>query len=167
MKCPCCKGVELKDVTIAFVEIDECPSCHGLFFDNFELQHLDESHEGEGAELERILSYEASTVKRDEKIVCPRCECKMREHRFSAACDVRVDECASCGGMWLDQGELGEIRKNYASDEERAKLMDAIASECGFDAARMNQAHRKQQLEERMHRGRGRAMGLMYWATKV
>jgi uncharacterized protein len=34
---------------------------------------------------------------------CPRCGCDLveREHGH-----VKVDECAECGGMWLDKGEL-------------------------------------------------------------
>ena len=32
---------------------------------------------------------------------------------------MEVDECPACGGFWLDQGELGTSRTQYASEEER------------------------------------------------
>ena len=71
MNCPCCKGV-MQSLVIDRVEIDECQSCHGLFFDNFEIKKLDEEHEGSGSELERILSYERAKTQRTEKQRCRR-----------------------------------------------------------------------------------------------
>jgi Zn-finger nucleic acid-binding protein len=34
---------------------------------------------------------------------------------------VAVDECPGCGGVWLDAGELGELRSEYATPEARAQ----------------------------------------------
>jgi uncharacterized protein len=39
---------------------------------------------------------------------CPRCGCDLRERQHH---HVKVDECAECGGMWLDKGELEMIRE--------------------------------------------------------
>ncbi len=37
---------------------------------------------------------------------CPKCGMDLQEIGFS---DVRVDKCFSCGGLWLDEGELDRI----------------------------------------------------------
>lgn len=38
---------------------------------------------------------------------CPKCSTEMDEIR---KLDVVVDSCSRCGGMWLDAGELDELR---------------------------------------------------------
>jgi Zn-finger nucleic acid-binding protein len=34
---------------------------------------------------------------------------------------VSVDECPGCGGVWLDAGELAELRSEYPTAEARAQ----------------------------------------------
>lgn len=46
---------------------------------------------------------------RGEDIVtmnCPRCSGRLHEFNFD---DVNVDRCDTCGGIWLDSGELEQI----------------------------------------------------------
>jgi len=145
----------MHQVKIGGAEIDECPTCHGLYFDNFELNKVDEQNEGDGPELDRILSYDSEVVGTRPKLVCPKCSMKMREHRYSAACEVKVDECSSCGALWLDKGELGLIRKNFASDEDRAKLIDVLATTLGYDMARHKQEEEGKRHEVRLNRRLG------------
>ena len=37
---------------------------------------------------------------------CPKCGCDLQEREHH---HVKVDECAECGGVWLDKGELDMI----------------------------------------------------------
>jgi Zn-finger nucleic acid-binding protein len=53
----------------------------------------------------------------------------MMRHFFSAKRQVVVDECPSCGGHWLDPGELRTIRTEYASEEEREHAAQAYFAE--------------------------------------
>jgi ribosomal protein L37AE/L43A len=39
---------------------------------------------------------------------CPKCGCDLVEREHS---HVKVDECAACGGIWLDKGELEMIEE--------------------------------------------------------
>jgi ribosomal protein L37AE/L43A len=39
---------------------------------------------------------------------CPKCGCDLVEREHS---HVKIDECAECGGMWLDKGELEMIEE--------------------------------------------------------
>jgi len=61
--------------------------------------------------LVNIQHKEGLVVDRSRKRECPRCAgIKLQRHFFSARRRIEVDECPSCGGCWLDAGELALIR---------------------------------------------------------
>ncbi len=39
---------------------------------------------------------------------CPRCDGSLKESKFE---EVMIDTCESCGGVWLDSGELQQVTK--------------------------------------------------------
>jgi hypothetical protein len=39
---------------------------------------------------------------------CPRCGGSLKEQHVE---DVKIDECEDCGGVWLDRGELDQLRR--------------------------------------------------------
>lgn len=39
---------------------------------------------------------------------CPRCGGELKEQQVD---DVKIDECKDCGGVWLDRGELDQLRR--------------------------------------------------------
>ncbi len=39
---------------------------------------------------------------------CPRCGGALKEQHVE---DVKIDECQDCGGVWLDRGELDQLRR--------------------------------------------------------
>ena len=123
MECPACSGtlfrVELQDVTV-----DVCKaSCGGVWFDNFELEKMDEAHEHIG---EPLLSIELDVetpveVDHDERRKCPRCkDIVMMRHFHNAKNKVEIDLCPGCNGTWLDMGELRTIRKSTEAEERKA-----------------------------------------------
>ncbi len=126
-KCPIC-NVELKKVTIGGVLVlDECPECHGIFFDHLELRKLDEEHEfADDPELQRLLSYSRADDKRDFQLTCPACGSKMVRRRYNIRSDVFIDECYNCGGIWLDAGELRAVREQFLSKEEARKAIEEL-----------------------------------------
>ncbi len=61
---------------------------------------------------------------------CPKCkDIIMMRHFYSVKKEVEVDECPSCAGFWLDYGELGRIRSQYRSKEERQKAAEEYFKE--------------------------------------
>jgi len=38
---------------------------------------------------------------------CPRCGGDLKEQHIE---DVKIDECPECGGVWLDRGELDQLK---------------------------------------------------------
>jgi Zn-finger nucleic acid-binding protein len=148
MKCPVCNR-QLQEMRVADIVVEVCQNgCGGIWFDNYELKKMDEQHEAAG---EALLS-----LKRDEDIrvdysqirLCPKCENqKMLKHFFSVEREVEIDECPVCGGLWLDYGELGQIRDQFANEEERKKAAQAYLSELFDDKLAEMRAENEEQLE--------------------
>jgi Zn-finger nucleic acid-binding protein len=57
----------------------------------------------------------------------------MMRHFSSVKRKVTVDECPSCGGFWLDAGELAGIRSEFDTEEERDRAAAQYFSEL-FDS---------------------------------
>jgi len=130
MQCPAC-GNELQAMTVKDVTVDVCKGgCGGIWFDNFELKKFDEPHESAGHALLGIERDPNVHVQYGSKRHCPKCpDMVMMRHFFSAKRQVEIDECPACAGIWLDYGELGQIRSEYASEEEREQAAEAYFQE--------------------------------------
>jgi Zn-finger nucleic acid-binding protein len=75
---------------------------------------------------------------------CPKCSTEMTP---VAKHGVTIDACVSCGGIWLDKGELGELmaRINQASSSVDQELLRVEPPRIDFRGARFD--------EGRSHRG--------------
>ena len=123
MKCPACAST-LAERTAGALTVDVCDTgCGGIFFDNFELGHVDEASEVEG---EAILQWTSEApikvLATERRYECPRCRMIMMRNQFMPSISVTVDTCPKCAGVWLDHGELISIRKSPGTDEERWAL---------------------------------------------
>lgn len=123
INCPACghkmKKIFLKD---AGVNIDVCTDgCGGIFLDNREFKLVDEQHE-ELDEIIQAMENNEFAAKVDENAVriCPACGAKMVKNATSDKGNIIVDDCYTCGGKFLDHGELTRIRAEYATEQERA-----------------------------------------------
>jgi len=119
MNCPVC-GISMVKKDLGNVSVDVCENgCKGIWFDRGQLKDLDESHEGFGKALEEALKSPRATDTNRGPLKCPKCDLEMHEHKYKNAKQVDVDECYSCGGFFLDSGELSQIRDNHMNEEER------------------------------------------------
>jgi uncharacterized protein len=124
MNCPACKS-KLDQITVDGMTIELCQSgCGGMFFDQHELKKVDEPTELTGEKLVDLQSKAAvaavATAEANPRRLCPKCpSLTMMRHYFSVKKEVVIDECASCGGMWLDKGELEKIRNEFRSADEK------------------------------------------------
>ena len=82
--------------------IDVCPKCKGIWLDEGELKKILKDRK-----LSNYLTKHIGTKSRSP-MVCPRCGNTMD---LEKAEDVQVDVCLSCGGVWLDQGELEHLKQ--------------------------------------------------------
>ena len=151
MKCPGCSN-QLEQMTVGELSVDICKNgCGGIWFDNFELEQVDEKHESAGESLLYIERNPEIVVDHSQKRLCPKCENqKMLQHFMSVKKEVAVDECPACGGFWLDAGELGQIRSQYETEADRNRAADEYFDEIfGEEFAKM-----RAEGEEKLRRAR-------------
>jgi Zn-finger nucleic acid-binding protein len=102
--CPRCFKNMIRAEMKAFgrkFDIDICTSCKGIWLDTGELAKLLKDKK-----LTDYLTKDIGT-KSESKLVCPRCGGLMDlEH----ADDIEVDVCLNCNGVWLDEGELDDLK---------------------------------------------------------
>ena len=135
--------------------MDTCVGgCGGIWFDWLELKKVDEPHEALGEALIHVDRDESIVVDRRRQRECPRCSGqKMMQHFASVKRQVAVDECPSCGGFFLDYGELNQIRDQYENEEERHQAAEALFD----DMIEEGLSGIKEESEIRTERARGLA----------
>ena len=118
MFCPACHR-DLTERAAGDVNVDACVGgCGGLWFDAFELKKFDEPHEFLPETVTDVMRDPRVVVDHQERRMCPKCmDVPMMRHFWSTAHEVEIDECPSCGGVWLDHGELKRIRSLFESEE--------------------------------------------------
>lgn len=149
MKCPACEN-ELATKNIEDITVDVCNGgCGGVWFDNFEFKKFDEPHESAGETLLDISVNESLNIEYGDKRGCPKCpDIIMRRHFFSVKRKTEIDECPTCGGIWLDAGELRTIRSSFESEEEKDKASDEYLNEVfSGDFARARQESEEQRAK--------------------
>jgi len=111
----CWVEMEKKEIEIfgPNVIIDVCPKCHGIWLDKGELGKLLKDRK-----LTDYLTKHIGTKSRSP-MVCPRCGMTMD---IEKADDIEVDVCLSCGGVWLDEGELESLKDKSGEGFEGDEL---------------------------------------------
>jgi Zn-finger nucleic acid-binding protein len=99
------------------VAIDVCrDGCGGIWFDHGELKKLKTRRALTIAELDELTFTPAVSVDLKPRRHCPKCANSVLMRHFSSPTRaVTVDECPTCAGVWLDNGELQRIQSEYAS----------------------------------------------------
>jgi len=93
--------------------IDVCPKCNGIWLDKGELEKLLKDRK-----LANYLTTHIG-VKSSSPMICPRCGNLMD---IEKADEIEVDVCLTCGGVWLDSGELEELKTKSKEGFEGDKL---------------------------------------------
>ena len=129
--CPACnERMEKVFMPEAGVNVDICLNgCGGLFFDNRELEKFDELHENADKIIEAVKGKTFKAVNEDEVRICPCCGHPMTK-MGAANGAVQIDVCNTCGGKFLDHGELEKIREYQDQDDSAVdELMNSIYRE--------------------------------------
>ena len=130
MYCPACH-YPMTETTVSDVKMDICEGgCGGIWFDTYEFRKFDEPHEYAGDQVLFTPRDPKRHIDKEDKHICPRCTgVIMMRHFFSVKRTVELDECASCGGIFLDAGELAALRDLYRTEEERRQHAEEVFDE--------------------------------------
>ena len=134
MRCPKCEDTELTAKRVHEVEIDECASCRGIWFDEDELRKIKDRTDEDLNWLDFDLwKHEERFRATWQDAPCPRCEQQLVAVEY-AETGVVVDVCRSCKGVWLDGGELEGIVA--ALEEEALQMTPSEYLSAALDEAR-------------------------------
>lgn len=133
MQCPACEK-PFTQIEVGGVTVEICKGgCGGIWFDNYEFKKFDEPHESEGEALLEI-EMNPGNIDTESRHSCPKCPgITLSRHFMSVKRKVEIDECPQCGSIWLDAGELGQIRNLFNTEEERRQAADEYFSDV-FDS---------------------------------
>lgn len=130
--CPAC-GKEMKKVYIKECDkvVDVCSQgCGGIFFDNQELKFFDEENEVIDDILAILENKSFMPVDTSETRICPVCNVPMVKNCTSGTNEIQIDECYTCGGKFLDYGELESLREEFSTEEEsNVHFMNSIKND--------------------------------------
>lgn len=120
MDCPR-KHEPLKEIEFEGVLVDVCPTCGGVWFDANELDKFDEAHEDAGQRLLELMeTYQTVPIDHDIRLRNPRSpEIELVRRYYSPKEQIEIDECPITGGIWLDGGDLHQIRELFPSQDDR------------------------------------------------
>jgi Zn-finger nucleic acid-binding protein len=107
MKCPACKS-PLREKGAGGMTLDICyGGCGGIWFDQTELANVSARA---ATTLHSVWQVPVGKVNLTEPRYCPRCPDQVLDRKwFSPVRKVEIDECPTCGGIWLDAGEFSRI----------------------------------------------------------
>jgi Zn-finger nucleic acid-binding protein len=127
MDCPRC-SVPLKKLVIDDIELDECPQCVGVWFDQGE---LDQARNMVDPDLSwwdfDIWSRQEQFRLAPQPIQCPNCRADMFAFNY-AETEIEVDVCSQCKGVWLDGGEFEKIIAALNDELATANVSDLVGA---------------------------------------
>lgn len=110
MKCPACRH-QLSPITADKFQLWGCRTfCGGLWMTGKLFRNIRQADASTLTELLEVNLSPGSMAGAQDKRTCPSCNgIAMMRHRAKPDSAVEVDECGSCGGIWLDGNELAQI----------------------------------------------------------
>ncbi|MEF8847004.1 MAG: zf-TFIIB domain-containing protein [Candidatus Paceibacterota bacterium] len=125
MRCPVCDN-KLDKSVFNKTEVDVCPNCLGLWFEDDELRWAKDNAD-EGLTWLDVDLWEDETkfkISSEDKL-CPSCRLPMYEVKYGDS-DTRVDVCSVCKGVWLDRGEFKDIIDYLHEEADEEVLNDYL-----------------------------------------
>lgn len=125
--CPICKNQDLEQALVSNVEVDYCPQCMGLWFEDNELSEAKDNKDANLRWLDVDLWKDKSKFKisQGEKL-CPQCRLPLYELDYGDS-NIKVDVCSLKHGVWLDRGEY-KLITDYLKKTGSSKLLHHYTS---------------------------------------
>lgn len=129
MKCPRCDNT-LDEVQAGAIKIDLCrDGCGGIWFDSGEINSFDETKELDPEKCFSLNNLKGGRSNPPPR-ACPKCNGEVLVRQFfDPKHQIEVEVCWGCGGLWLDPGELSQIRNQFVDAAARQEAGDRMASQ--------------------------------------
>ena len=109
MECPKCE-TQMVIITHEGITIDRCTGCGGIWFDANERESLLATANGARA-VDTGDPKLGQQMNENDRINCPHCTTQMIRMVDNDRPDIHFEQCAACGGSFLDAGELRELKR--------------------------------------------------------
>ena len=122
MNCPACRR-PLSSLDAGSVVVQACTAgCGGVWLDAADAKRAEDPLEAIAPAVLLLRDHPGLTVDLEQRRICPTCApVVMMRHFASGKRQVTIDECPTCGGVWLDAGELKRIREEYPTADARRR----------------------------------------------
>lgn len=122
MVCPICK-INLKKQIFYNTEIDYCPQCLGLWFEEDELRTVKDERDEELNWLDVDLWQDEKRFKISKTVkLCPSCSVPLYNVNYGES-RILVDLCNLCQGIWIDRGEFKSII-DYLKEKRQYEVLN-------------------------------------------
>lgn len=102
--CPVCDDVTLDEISLHKQVVDQCPVCHGIYFDRGELESIVGMVSLFNDVTLREQDIDTVGIQEQEKTrCCPADQQSMEKRDFGGHI---IDICPDCSGIWLDDREI-------------------------------------------------------------
>lgn len=126
MDCPKCR-IELTTCEVESLELDLCPECGGTWFDQDELRKAKDMADANLRWMDFDIWRHEDRYALAPGLQCPRCAVDMCSLDYDDT-GVRVDTCATCGGVWLDRDEFERIIRSLEDELSRKPTNELLAA---------------------------------------
>lgn len=121
MNCPKCLG-ELTEVSYGdAIRLDRCEACAGLFCAPAMLAELQREYLAE-ASIDVGDPRVGRSLDEMDEVCCPRCSIAMDPTFDPEQTHIWYEVCSNCDGIWLDAGELTDLKYQTLMDRIRGLL---------------------------------------------
>lgn len=130
MHCPNCNE-ELTKKKLETIEVDECVSCKGLWFEDDELRQAKDAADADLNWMDfEIWKHQDKFKVSPKNRPCPKCQKPMPVVKYGAT-GVNIDCCPQCKGVWLDKGEFKKIVKSLQKELLTKSFTDYVIASLG------------------------------------
>ena len=122
MNCPN-DNEQLEKMLFHNVEVDYCPHCLGIWFDEDELRFAKDNKDEDLNWLDVDLwrdkgRFEVLRIRKH----CPACRAGLQEIKYDGS-KTKIEFCKMCNGVWLDRGEFKQII-NYLKNKSDYEILN-------------------------------------------
>lgn len=141
MNCPACASSNLLPFKIGADTVDECPQCHGLWFNRENLGEIEDLPDSDLMKdfQDQLDGLEPAKSAAARPSPCPLCRKPMDRYQYDLSSGIWVQACPDGEGVWLERGEVIKIHRHLvegARDWPQAKMEALYARTAGTEIAR-------------------------------